>query len=354
MVSGLAPGNRPADRRRPELVRHVLRFEVGAETLAAFREAMTAVQKRSDHRLDDDAALLSMAREILGGPRDSGRASYQVVVTQCEDCGRGYQHANGELIQLDPSILEMCQCDAQQVTIPRPSRCGEDQLTNTDTVGAAGAAGVRDVHVGAAVVVSDTGMGASGAVAVNGTPVGAAGAAGVRDVHVGAAGAVAASHTHVAARERLKGARAIQKTPPAIRREVFLRDRGRCVVPGCRNAAYVDLHHLDLRSEGGSDDPDNLVVLCGAHHGAAHRGRLRIDGKVSTGLRVRHADGTTYGLVPLATMADASAKAFAALRNLSYPEKTARAAVERTLANAPANASAETLLRLALAHAARC
>jgi hypothetical protein len=31
---------------------------------------------------------------------------------------------------------------------------------------------------------------------------------------------------------RLKRQRATQETPPAIRREVFLRDQGRCIVPG--------------------------------------------------------------------------------------------------------------------------
>src|SRR5688500_2114493 len=117
MDSGLAPGDRPAEWRRPEFVRHILRFDVGAETLATFREAMRELQKRSDHRLDDDAALLLMAREILGGPRDAGRASYQVVVTQCEDCGRGFQHANGEMIELDPTIVEMCHCDAQNIPV---------------------------------------------------------------------------------------------------------------------------------------------------------------------------------------------------------------------------------------------
>ena len=120
MVSRLAPGDRPAARRRPELVRHILRFEVGAETLATFREAMKELQKRCDHRLDDDAALLLMAREVLGGPGDTGRASYQVVVTQCEDCGRGFQQANGELIELEPAIVEMCHCDAQNVPIAHP------------------------------------------------------------------------------------------------------------------------------------------------------------------------------------------------------------------------------------------
>jgi hypothetical protein len=117
MVSGLAPGDRPAARRRPELVRHILRLEVGAETLATFREAMKELRKRSDDRLDDDAAFLLMAREVLGGPGDAGRASYQLVVTQCEDCGRGFQQANGELVELDPAIVEMCHCDAQNVPI---------------------------------------------------------------------------------------------------------------------------------------------------------------------------------------------------------------------------------------------
>jgi hypothetical protein len=104
---GLAPGDRPADRRRPEYVRHILRFEVGAETLATFREAMKAIQKNSDQRLDDDAALLLMAREILGGLGDAGRASYQVVVTHCEDCGRGFQHANGDLTTNAPATTPM-------------------------------------------------------------------------------------------------------------------------------------------------------------------------------------------------------------------------------------------------------
>jgi hypothetical protein len=123
------------------------------------------------------------------------------------------------------------------------------------------------------------------------------------------------------------------------------------VVPGCRNATCVDLHHLELRSEGGENDPDNFVVLCGAHHGAVHRGRLRIDGKVSTGLRVSHADGTVYGLLPAAALAEASARVFAGLRSLGFSEKSARASLEQALSSAPAHASVETLLRSAVARA---
>ena len=147
----------------------------------------------------------------------------------------------------------------------------------------------------------------------------------------------------------LKRRRATQNTPPAIRREVFWRDRGRCCVPGCRNATYLDVHHLDLHSEGGGNDPDNLVVLCGAHHGALHRGRLRIEGKVSTGLRVSHADGTAYGFMPSPALAEVSARAFGGLRSLGFSEKTARASLEQALSSAARNATAETLLRSAVA-----
>jgi hypothetical protein len=310
-VSGLAPGDRPNARRRREFVRHVLRFEVGAETLAIFREAMRMLQKQSDHRLNDDEALLTMAREILGGPGDVGRASYQIVVTQCEDCGRGFQHANGEPLALDPAIVEMCHCDAQHVTIPQ----ARETISRAATAADAAVEPRSDAH----------------ADAIGGLDRG--------DVRGDAVG------------DRGLRPRATQDTAPAIRREVFLRDRGRCVVPGCRNASYLDLHHLDLRSEGGSNDPDNLVVLCGAHHGALHRGRLQIDGTVAKGIRFRHADGTAYGFMPPPMLAEASAQAFAGLKSLGFPEKTARAALQAALASAPANATAETLLRSAVARA---
>ena len=35
------------------------------------------------------------------------------------------------------------------------------------------------------------------------------------------------------------------------------------------------LHHIRFRSRGGTDDPDNLVLLCYADHQAAHRLRVR-------------------------------------------------------------------------------
>ena len=67
-----------------------------------------------------------------------------------------------------------------------------------------------------------------------------------------------------------------QTVPPAMRRAVLHRDGYRCVVPGCRNALWLHLHHVVPVAEGGPTREDNLVVVCGVHHRAVHRGDLRL------------------------------------------------------------------------------
>ena len=66
LVAGRDPGERPSDAARPFAERHVLRFEVAAETLATFRQAMKELRQQSGGHVDDDAALLLMARCVLG------------------------------------------------------------------------------------------------------------------------------------------------------------------------------------------------------------------------------------------------------------------------------------------------
>jgi hypothetical protein len=89
--------------------------------------------------------------------------------------------------------------------------------------------------------------------------------------------------------------RATQDVPPKLRRIVMARQRGTCAVPGCRNAVFTEVHHVRPRSEGGPHALDNLIVLCAVHHGAVHRGTLRVRGSWSKGLRFNHADGRPYG-----------------------------------------------------------
>ncbi|MCX5732562.1 MAG: HNH endonuclease signature motif containing protein [Deltaproteobacteria bacterium] len=73
------------------------------------------------------------------------------------------------------------------------------------------------------------------------------------------------------------------QVPPG--RRVIERDRGYCQVPGCsRGAEHV--HHVVYRSQGGGDEPGNLVSICVAHHlHGIHRGWVRVWGRAPDGLR---------------------------------------------------------------------
>jgi hypothetical protein len=280
LVAGHQPGDAPDDPSDSSLRRQVLRFDVSAETYATFREAMAKLRRDAGSPLDDDASLLLLARRILGGPTDSGRANYQVALTLCEACGRGWQHGRGELVEVGREIVEMARCDAQS-------------------------------------------LGPVGQGRENARPA-----------------------THVGARS----GRARQDVPPAVRREVMRRDGGRCAVPGCRNAVFLDIHHVVPRSEGGNHDLDGLAVLCAAHHRALHRGQLIVEGRVSTGLVFRHADGSLHGSTVRPRAVATHEAAFRALRALGFREGEARMALERVRreTHLGENASTEEVLRHAL------
>ncbi len=63
------------------------------------------------------------------------------------------------------------------------------------------------------------------------------------------------------------------------RSRVVARDRGFCQVPGCSRAA-AHVHHVEYRSHGGGDEPENLVSLCAPHHlHGIHRGYVRVRGR---------------------------------------------------------------------------
>ncbi|MDQ7824340.1 MAG: HNH endonuclease signature motif containing protein [Candidatus Eremiobacteraeota bacterium] len=48
--------------------------------------------------------------------------------------------------------------------------------------------------------------------------------------------------------------------------KILKRDRFRCQTPGCRCRRNLHVHHIIRRSQGGTDDPWNLIVLCEACH----------------------------------------------------------------------------------------
>jgi hypothetical protein len=307
-VSGHRPGDLPGHAKDWRAERHVLRFEVSGEVLASFREAQAKLRRDAGGPLDDDATLLLMARHVLGGPTDDGRASYQIALMVCEACERATQTGLGEALPISAEVAEMAGCDAQQIKglhaefRSRRQNPTKNQAPSMD----GGADGVDETHVG--------------------------------DPFPGERQPPTGPHPQ----------RASQTIPPAVRRAVLMRDHHRCQVPGCRHGTFVDVHHLRAREDGGGHDADNLLTLCGAHHRACHRGDLLIEKGASGGLSFWHADGTAYGGRPSPGEADVAAQTFRGLRTLGFGEREARDAVRAAGAHVGSDGGIERLMRSAL------
>jgi hypothetical protein len=117
MVSGREPGARPGDPAQPRAERHVLRFEVNGETLALMREAQAQLTRDAGGHLNDDELMALMARLVLGGPPDTGRAGYQVAVSVCPTCEQATQQAGGDEVPIDEVAAEVAACDAQVIDL---------------------------------------------------------------------------------------------------------------------------------------------------------------------------------------------------------------------------------------------
>jgi len=64
-----------------------------------------------------------------------------------------------------------------------------------------------------------------------------------------------------------------------VRREALERAGYRCEVPGCACRTNLHVHHIQRRSQGGSDELENLAVACAAHHlRHLHGGTMRVEG----------------------------------------------------------------------------
>jgi hypothetical protein len=318
LVTGKNPGDEPAAPGSSVPRRRVLRFEVAPETFALFREAMHRLRRSAGGNLEDDDALLTMARQILAGPGDDGRAPYQVSLTVCAACGSGEQHAAGELVPVGAEVVAMAECDAQHMGRLLPRAANENARAPSDAPTEPDRAGDVDAHVDA------------------GTSVDAAARAdahthtGVTDASESAAVSAPpdpAPPARDAGHRRHPSARAKQTVPPALRWAILTRDQHRCRVPGCTHTTFLDVHHIMPRSEGGRNEPANLVTICGAHHRAVHHGELSIEPSSEGGIRFRHADGTAYGQPVVPHAIDVYAKVFSALRHLGFREREVQAAL---------------------------
>lgn len=138
--------------------------------------------------------------------------------------------------------------------------------------------------------------------------------------------------------QRIGNGRAKQQVPPAVQREVWRRDGGRCRVPGCRSARALEIHHIIHRENGGTHELANLILACSSCHQAHHDRRITISGTADA-LEVKR-PGVHVG---------ARSEATQALVRLGWKRKAARRAVDAAVREIGECATAEPLVRKALA-----
>jgi hypothetical protein len=71
--------------------------------------------------------------------------------------------------------------------------------------------------------------------------------------------------------EPLDIGRKTRSIPTAIARALRARDGG-CRYPGCDRTRFCEGHHIQHWGSGGETELDNLITLCGFHHGLVHEG----------------------------------------------------------------------------------
>ncbi len=64
------------------------------------------------------------------------------------------------------------------------------------------------------------------------------------------------------------------KVPAQVVRDVLTEAGYRCGVPTCRSILAIDLHHIELVAERGSNELSNLLALCPTCHALYHRGTI--------------------------------------------------------------------------------
>jgi hypothetical protein len=129
-VRGRTRGSKPTDPPDPDLVPRRVSFELMPATYALLRQTQTALADEHGGRLDDDQLIATLCRRALepAGAEPSS-ARYQIAVTLCRQCERGWQDGGGAAIEIDAAAIEVAQCDARDIgslDAAHPERATQD------------------------------------------------------------------------------------------------------------------------------------------------------------------------------------------------------------------------------------
>jgi hypothetical protein len=309
MVSGRKPGDKPTDPVDPALRTRPQRFDdIDDETRALLRQARQILERERGERVSDRDLLRTFARMVIDGAAspERTRAPYQIAVTVCEQCKRGWQDGGGITVEMSAPSLEVALCDAQHIGSTEPDEArGAQHIGSTEPDEARGAQ-----HIGS--IEADEARGGP-------QPIEAVGI-------------------------QRQAQRAKSTIPPTVRRKVRARDHGRCRVPWCRSSRNIDQHHLVPRSEGGEHTLDNLITLCESHHLAHHAGSLLIEGTATSPSFTRRAH---HSFSIAARAVDTSR----ALLGLGFDKREVKVAMEKTRAHVgTAELTIEQWIKIALGY----
>jgi hypothetical protein len=118
LVADRREGDRPTDPPDPAARRHVVRYELSAETFALLRQARTLLDDEHGTNQSDDAFLAALCGAVIDGApaaEPTGRAKFQIAVTVCEYCRQGWQEGGGAQIPIGAAAVERALCDAQHI-----------------------------------------------------------------------------------------------------------------------------------------------------------------------------------------------------------------------------------------------
>ncbi len=300
LVAGHDRGAKPTDPKDPSLRRRNLRYEdIENETVALLRQAREILEREQGERLTDNGFLRTFARMVIDGAASPERpgAPYQVAVTICEQCKRGWQSGGGITVEISPPALEVALCDTQHIgSLCETAPADDGDLENDMNVRSE----KSQTHE-----VDDTESAVSESNATTG---------GVVSKNATTGGAVAPPKRSQRARSDIS---------PALRRKVKHRDHRACRVPWCRSSRNVDCHHIIHVSKGGKHTLENLICLCESHHIAHHEGALLIEGTASNPTFLRHAHNSF-------SIEERAVDTRRALEDLGFDKHEVKVAIEKT------------------------
>ena len=116
LVAGHKAGDHPDDPTDPDLRVRPLTFELPPRVYALFRQVRSALADERGTAMTDAEVFEEMCRRALA-PSGGGetRPAYQIAITTCDQCKRGWQNGAGREIEVDAATIECAKCDAEHL-----------------------------------------------------------------------------------------------------------------------------------------------------------------------------------------------------------------------------------------------